>query len=253
MIEAMWMRSAAHVLALAFLACSHQAAKGSESPPPRTASPTAVPSPPPGPVAYRLAFDVGLEHGCSQSNESRGADGTLEIEIDAKNRATLTVHSEHTSVIGPSFSMYKQGHDDFFTTFKKEHAVYAGSAERTPNRVDLAFETVSRSAVEWMEYGDPDLPEPTPSSAHLTLACRIAPLEIYGPVPKDGAFWNVDGETPMLRDVLLCRPSGPLFEGYEDMILVEESFPMLEGDGLALESDILYYNERLVIRLAGSS
>jgi hypothetical protein len=60
----------------------------------------------------------------------------------------------------------------------------------------------------------------------------------------------VDDETPASREVLLCKPSSPLFEGYDDMILIEGAFPMLDGAGLALESSVMFYNDRLVVRLA---
>lgn len=247
-------RFPAIALACALLACSNGVRTGKASRPPATPTPQpapqkATPSQPQVPVTYRLAFDVSLEHGCSQSHESRGTDGSLVLEVNEKNEATLTVHAQYTSVFGPSFSKFQQGYDDFSTIFNTEHSVWTGTAERTENRINVTFHTIESASIKWMDYGNPDLPLATTSAASLGLSCKIAPTEVYAPLEEGTYFWETDDETPEQKAVLLCKPSGPLFEGWEDMILVDDAVPLLDGAGLALESSTMFWNTSLTIRL----
>jgi hypothetical protein len=219
------------------------AAEGRSTAPSQTARPA---------LEYRLALEVEMEHGCSLSHESRGESGELVLEVDDKDRATLTLQLEGSTVFGPSFSEFQKGDHDFSTTTTCSRSVWTGTAKRASRRLTATFDTVRTSKDEVPGYGA-ELPPPQTLPSSLILACSEGTVPVYDAKRPSEPFWDVEGEKPQDRQVLLCKPSEQILGWLHHMVLVDEAIPLAETPGLALQSSTFYFSDRLIIRLAGPS
>jgi hypothetical protein len=244
-------RSTTIVLASVLLSCSC----GTKTTPPEP--PTLKPAPAPeqeapplaaeDALAYTLDLEIDHEHGCSQSHQSTGVDIELSLQVSAANEATLTLHLDSTSVMGPSFSSYQQGDQDFTTTYTEEQSVWTGTARRSGSRLSITFEWVETASYEVYGYGG-ELPPAKRSPSSLSLLCSKSSVLVYEAVKKDESFWDVEGKTAEPHEVMLCKPSEEILGWHHDMALVDGGIPLAAPPGIAMLSTHMFYNESQVIR-----
>jgi len=214
----------------------------------------AAPAPPEAePGAYRLDFEIDFEHGCSLSNESRGADGYLSLDIGADGKAALTLDLDEGSVMGPSFGEFQKGNQSFSYQHSETHDVWTGTAGTEGQGIRVAFEKLAHSFDEAWEYDKTELPPPTESASQLVLECTSSTIDVYGQVPRGKYFWDTEGEIPSPSPVLLCKPSEEILGWFHQMVLVDGVIPLGPGRGIAMLSSRIYYSENRVIRLGASS
>jgi hypothetical protein len=223
---------------------------------PPAASVSATPDAPPprrspAPATYRLALDIDLTHGCSQSSESRSSSAVLVLTVDGRGGATLDVDVTSRSIEGPSLGAFRAGQRGFFTISSKRHATWRGRVEALGDGFDAHFDAVHAADVRWQGDGEADLPPMTLRAAALELECRRGLIEGYG--PKAGAAAaDTAGETPARLAVLLCRSSEPLFELDWESAQVDGAMPIAAVPGLQLFARTFFYDHHRVWRWAAA-
>ncbi len=243
-------RAAAITLAAGLLSCSGGASPGTPDEPTLKKVEPPPAQPPPsmaGDLAYSLDLEIDHEHGCSQSHESTGVDIDLDLEISGQDEAVLTLHLDSTVVMGPSFSNFQQGDQDFTTTFSKEHSVWTGTAKRSGSRLSITFEWIETASYKVYGYGG-ELPPPVKSPSSLTLLCAMSSKPVYPAVVGDEYFWDVEGKPAEPADLLLCKPSDEILGWHHDMALVDGGIPLAAPPGIAMLSSRMFYNESQIIR-----
>lgn len=201
------------------------------------------------PLEYSLELEIDHEHGCSQSHQSTGVDIDLGLQIGAGDEATLTLHLDSTSVMGPSFSKFQQGDQHFTTTHTEESSVWTGTAKRSGSRISITFEWIESSSYEVHGHGG-ELPPPTRSPSSLTLLCSKSTAPVYEALEKDEYFWDVEGKTAEPHEVMICKPSEEILGWHHDMALVEGGIPLAAPPGIAMLSSHMFYSESQIIRHA---
>lgn len=245
-------RGATIVLAAIIASCSGGRTTRPVEPPPPPAAEEPAPTSSAledGPLTYSLDLEIDHEHGCSQSHQSTGVSAELRLEISAGNEATLTMHLDSTSVMGPSFSKFQQGDQDFTTTYIEEQSAWTGTVKRSGSRFSISFEWIETASYEVYGYGG-ELPPAVKSHSSLTLLCAMSSRPVYPAVAEGESFWDVESEQAGPADLLLCKPSEEILGWHHDMALVEGGIPLAAPPGIAMLSTHMFYSESQVIRHA---
>lgn len=202
------------------------------------------------PLTARLIFDIGREHGCSQSFASTNIDGLLTLDVAADGAAELSLETHTLHIFGPSLGRFREGDTEFDERREKQRQLWRGQAKRTGDSMMVQMKVIEHAHTNLPRWGDLPFPAPTTSTSNLRLDCTLGEVAAYPPPEREFAEQLIEGLETSPVKAWQCTASDAIFEPYRE-VLADGKFPLGTGYGLLTASDeMLGGYERNVLRQA---